>query len=687
MKTTFSILTILFLAITFSTASPSRDYVILNPEYSGKDTGNGKMDCEVWFTYEPSQYDTIHFIAVTIPVTADYYFWDFGDGTTGTGQETDHLFNPLLGNSFIVSLTTTTYDSITQDSCVAQYSEEVLVYNGGGDCINYFEYSTNDSVTFTFYGYSLPEAFIYEWDFGDGTTGEGQTVEHTFDPLMGNSFEVSLSTLSADSLTLDTCFAFSVQTVFVVEPPQCEAFFTYEQDPADPFTFMFFDASTGDIDDWEWWFSDSTYYTGQNPVHTFQQPGEYLVCLSVFSDSILCDTYCELVIVEDEPLIADFTYELDSLSQIPNKYHFFDASSGGAENWFWDFGDGMTSLEMSPVHIYSNPGSYLVCLEVTKENGTVVSSVCESVLTPEYFDFGGVTYLGELPMNNSGTNNDTAVAFLYRKYNGNYVPYDTLTYFQYGYYWFSQVLEGEYIVKVGLTDNSMNYDNFVPSYYENSLFWEDADPIVLIDSNNYALEIHLPEAQQNVAGNGSVGGYIAVDDDCAGSVDISGIIVLLFDSNNSIFRYTETDINGNWSFDNLPLDAYSIYAEKTAFYHKKTDVVLNESNYIADNVELKIYCDNQVGYDNYQITSGNLGNIYPNPVSSELNIEVNIKKYDDITLEIYSVTGQKILSKLFSSVTGESILTLNTDFLPKGSYLLSVTSKNGDISAFRKFIK
>lgn len=39
----------------------------------------------------------------------------------------------------------------------------------------------------------------------------------------------------------------------------------------------------------------------------------------------------------------------------------------------WDFGDGLTSVAESPTHIYSEPGSYLVTLEVTSGNGCTES--------------------------------------------------------------------------------------------------------------------------------------------------------------------------------------------------------------------------------------------------------------------------------------------------------------------------
>jgi len=47
--------------------------------------------------------------------------------------------------------------------------------------------------------------------------------------------------------------------------------------------------------------------------------------------------------------------------------HFFDISEVlvGVDNYFWDFGDGNTSTEQDPVHIYAATGTYQVTLEAT----------------------------------------------------------------------------------------------------------------------------------------------------------------------------------------------------------------------------------------------------------------------------------------------------------------------------------
>jgi len=74
--------------------------------------------------------------------------------------------------------------------------------------------------------------------------------------------------------------------------------------------------------------------------------------------------------LEPAPPVADFYYYQNGLS-----FQFFDGSfqvGCGASDiveWAWDFGDGTTSAEQNPAHIYAAPGEYTVTLNVTDANG------------------------------------------------------------------------------------------------------------------------------------------------------------------------------------------------------------------------------------------------------------------------------------------------------------------------------
>ncbi len=69
-------------------------------------------------------------------------------------------------------------------------------------------------------------------------------------------------------------------------------------------------------------------------------------------------------------VMADFEQE-PSAGPAPLEVRFTDRSTAGGNAvitaWAWEFGDGATSVEPSPVHVYATPGTYRARLMVTDE--------------------------------------------------------------------------------------------------------------------------------------------------------------------------------------------------------------------------------------------------------------------------------------------------------------------------------
>ncbi|MBK7713697.1 MAG: PKD domain-containing protein [Bacteroidales bacterium] len=59
---------------------------------------------------------------------------------------------------------------------------------------------------------------------------------------------------------------------------------------------------------------------------------------------------------------------------VVDKQVAFTALTKRVISWKWEFGDGLTSTEQNPVHVYEGGGYYTVTLSGTDENGTIVTS-------------------------------------------------------------------------------------------------------------------------------------------------------------------------------------------------------------------------------------------------------------------------------------------------------------------------
>jgi serine protease len=135
------------------------------------------------------------------------YSWDFGDGNTATGTTVSHRF--AMAGSYDIVLTVTDDDGATHSltkttqittSLVATFS---LSGADTGPTPYTLTFDASDSEVL---GASegLPNIVSYQWDFGDGETGSGVSVSHTF--VEPDTYTVTLSVIdsSGDTDTAQT---------------------------------------------------------------------------------------------------------------------------------------------------------------------------------------------------------------------------------------------------------------------------------------------------------------------------------------------------------------------------------------------------------------------------------------------------------------------------------------------------
>lgn len=131
---------------------------------------------------------------------------------------------------------------------------------------------------------------------------------------------------------------------------------------ATPFTIE--DSSEGIVTSYEWNFgmnATPATSTEANPGPiTWSQAGTYEISLTV-TNSNGTDTFTKQIQVDDAPT-ADFTY-VENEGEVT-----FTSTVTNASSYFWDFGDGNTSTDPNPVHIYTTQGDYDISLTVEGDN-------------------------------------------------------------------------------------------------------------------------------------------------------------------------------------------------------------------------------------------------------------------------------------------------------------------------------
>ena len=135
-----------------------------------------------------------------------------------------------------------------------------------------------------------------------------------------------------------------------------------------PLPVQFTDTSQGGPTSWTWDFGDGATSALTNPAHTYANPGNYTVTLTVTNTKGTdTSTQTNLIQVNDQPPLAGFSASTTT-GQYPLAVDFTDTSVKHPTSWAWDFGDGAISNAQNPSHTYATPGNYAVSLTVT--NGT-----------------------------------------------------------------------------------------------------------------------------------------------------------------------------------------------------------------------------------------------------------------------------------------------------------------------------
>jgi PKD repeat protein len=161
------------------------------------------------FTYSPSVpivFETVEFDA-SLSYDPDgvitSYFWDFGDGNTGIREDND-----WYNHAYEATGTYQVILKVTDNDGLSAISESAITVKEGG--VNGEDLTSPEAImetsvktpkigeTVTFNAERSNDNVgieIYEWDFGDGTTGNGITVTHTYTEV--GTYTIHLTVIDA----------------------------------------------------------------------------------------------------------------------------------------------------------------------------------------------------------------------------------------------------------------------------------------------------------------------------------------------------------------------------------------------------------------------------------------------------------------------------------------------------------
>lgn len=329
------------------------------------------------------------FIASVLPTPDEVtYTWIFGDGTTftetlpGTASDPWHEYAEPGMYEVCVIITTAA-------GCVDEYCFGLTIPDGVY-CISDFEFDTDGFfVLFTETATASGDILSYNWNFGDGTTGTGEVVEHLY--TEPGTYIVCLTIETAECSSTE-CY------MIIIEGAGGDCMSDFEFD-TDGLAIHFFETASGggeDIISYMWTFGDGGTSDAENPIHTYDEPGTYAVCLTITTATGCTDTYCYEVTVEEATGPCEAYFELADINLTPDGFivtldNDSDADGDIIETT-WYYGDGAVGYSEDGEHLYTEGGTYVVCLVIETADGCV-DEYCMSITLSEaedctsHFDF------------------------------------------------------------------------------------------------------------------------------------------------------------------------------------------------------------------------------------------------------------------------------------------------------------
>jgi PKD repeat protein len=225
-------------------------------------------------------------------------------------------------------------------------------------------------VTFSVVAETSTEPVYVQWTFGDGASGDGQTVTHTY---TNNGEYTAVAVVSdvqggsqTEQVTISVVPADAPVATITATPdsgiaPLNVSFGTQVTDGSGTYSYA-------------WAFGDGSTADGKTPSYQYESAGTYTASVRVTdteSGVVSEPATVEIRVADNETPIASAGASPSS-GIVPLTVAFNGSVVGGNEpfSYQWDFGDGSAIADaQNPSHEYTTPGTFSAVFKVTDADG------------------------------------------------------------------------------------------------------------------------------------------------------------------------------------------------------------------------------------------------------------------------------------------------------------------------------
>ncbi len=361
--------------------------------------------------------------------------------------------------------------------------------------------------------------------------------------------------------------------------------------------------------------------------------------------------------IEPGPPTANFNFSplYPKVGQVVYFYDKSTDSNGEIVEWLWDFGDGTTSNQQSPTHIFTQPGNYTVTLSVKDNDGQTSSKSIAIKVTSEddpptckivapknqAIVYGLITI--------SGTAVDDISVKSLELYLNEELLYSTTVYGT--NYSFNYLLDTTNLSSSTYTVKLVVYDTKDQSAQDEITIIVDAPP---------ACSISSPKDNENLFGVVTVGA-VATDDNGISKFEL----------------YIDNEIH--YSSQSVTLSTYTIILHKINTRELKLPDGIHE-------IKLVVYdTRNQKAEDKVAIVLENKKyavvkkHIFISPNNDKVNEKIDFTSARDIKRILIYDTKGKILKELTQESEFVWEPKIGGKLIKTGMYIYKIEKKNGEV--------
>ena len=281
--------------------------------------------------------------------------WKFGDDSTSISTDASHLYTyGKYKSRLVVTDNNGCADSVDHNIAVIHLIANFAASDTqvcAGQQIGFADLSPMSGSS-------------WHWDFGDGTTSNKQnpTKVYTQPGVYSVSFTVND----------DVCGDSSTKINYITVTPGFQLGFnaTARQSCTTPFAVTFTSQAPSGVS-LVWNFGDGNTSTDTTPTNLYTTPSNFSVTLTA-TDSSGCVVIANSIgyINTSKPGVKFFC---DTLVCPGTRAHYYNQTTN-ATSYLWNFGDGDTSTQVNPSHVYNAYGRYTISLTAWDSLG------CDSTL-------------------------------------------------------------------------------------------------------------------------------------------------------------------------------------------------------------------------------------------------------------------------------------------------------------------